>query len=351
MLLLIIVLIAIICSGLTIKGKNEFYEDYCSPKNTATANAVFSILIFLRHAIAYLEIGNGALDTSYTTIDRFLSQTVVVTYLFYSGYGIMESIKKKGHSYIKRMPVDRFFKLWYHFAIIMVLFIIVSFISNRTYSLEHYLLSFTGYTSIGNSNWYMFVTFALYIIVFIAFMIFRKSKILSVALVFILTFAFVIFEINVLDLPVRFYDTIFCFPLGMLFSMLKPYIDKIVMKNDIIWLVAILGTFVVCMYGSQNRSENVLYRILFMCTAPVVITLLMMKLQVRSSVLDWFGNHIFSFFMLQRIPMLHLQHFNLDNEPYLFMGISFFATVLISTMFDECIGKLDKIIFKKKTKT
>lgn len=248
------------------------------------------------------------------------------------------------------MPVDRFFKLWYHFAIMIIMFIIVCLVTQKNYTLDRYLLAFTGYTSIGNSNWYMFVTFALYIIVFIAFMVFRKSKVLSVASVFILTFGFVIFEIKVLDLPVRFYDTIFCFPLGMLFSLLKPYIDKILMKNDIIWLIATSGAFVVCMYGSQNRSEDVLYRILFMCTVPVVITLLMMKLQCRSSILDWFGNHIFSFFMLQRIPMLLLQYFNFDNEPYLFIGISFFATVLLATIFDETVGKLDKIIFKKKLK-
>lgn len=350
MFVFIIILIAILCSGLNAKGKNEFYTDYCSPKNTATANAVFSVLIFLRHATDYIEISNGALDSSYITIDRFLSQSVVVTYLFYSGYGIMESISKKGHNYVKKMPTDRFFKLWYHFAIMIAMFIVVCLIKQKDYTLDRYLLAFTGYTSIGNSNWYMFVTFALYIIVFVAFMIFRKSKILAVSSVFILTFGFVMLEANVLELPLRFYDTIFCFPLGMLFSLIKPYIDKFIMKNDIIWLLVTSGAFALCMYGSQNRSEDVLFRILFMCTAPVVITLLMMKLQVRSSILDWFGNHIFSFFMLQRIPMLLLQHFNYNNEPYLFIGLSFFATVFLATVFDEFTNKLDKIIFKKKIK-
>lgn len=349
MIIFIVVLIAIICSGLTAKGKNEYFDDYCSPKNTATANAVFSVLIFLRHSVNYVTL-DGSLDSSYIAIDKFLSQSVVVTYLFYSGYGIMESISKKRLDYVKRMPIDRFFKLWYHFAIMLVFFIIVSLITKKDYSLKRYLLAFTGYEAIGNYNWYMFVTFAMYIIVFVSFMVFRKSKPLAVFSVFILTYGFVMLEANVLELPLRFYDTIFCFPLGMLFSMLKPYTDKILMKNDIIWILATTAVFVVCMYGSQNRNENVLYRILFMCTAPIFITMLMMKLQTRSSILDWFGNHIFSFFMLQRIPMLLLQYFNFNNEPYLFIALSFFATVFLATLLDEYLAKLDKIIFKKKIK-
>lgn len=350
MLIFILILAMIIISGLNAKGKNEFYADYCSPKNTATVNAVFSVLIFLSHSAGYLDFSNAAMNSSYFVIRNFLSQTVVVTYLFYSGFGIMESIKKKGNNYVKRMPVDRFFKLWYHFAIIIVMFIIVALISNKNYTLDRYLLAFTGFESIGNSNWYMFVTFALYIIVFVAFMIFRKSNILAVASVFILTFAFVLVEMKALDLSVIFYDTIFCFPLGMLFSLVKPFVDKIVMKNDIIWLICISMVFTVCMFGAQNRSEHILYRMLFMCSSPIVITLLTMKLQSRSSILDWFGNHIFSFFMLQRIPMLLLQYLNLDNEPYLFIGLSFFATVFLATVFDEFTDRLDKIIFKKKIK-
>lgn len=350
MLVFILILAMIIISGLTAKGKNEFFTDYCSPKNTATVNAVFSVLIFLSHSASYLDFSNTAMNSSYFVIRNFLSQTVVVTYLFYSGYGIMESIKKKKHDYVKSMPVNRFFKLWYHFSIIIVMFVFVALISNKNYSWDRYLLAFTGFESIGNSNWYMFITFALYIIVFVAFMIFKNSNILAVSSVFILTFAFVLIEMNLLDLSVIFYDTIFCFPLGMLFSLIKPYVDKVVMKNDIIWLIFVSGVFTVCMVGAQNRSEHILYRMLFMCTAPILITLLTMKLQCRSSILDWFGNHIFSFFMLQRIPMLLLQFMNFDNEPYLFIGLSFFGTVFLATIFDEFTDRLDKIIFKKKTK-
>ncbi len=338
----------IIITGLNAKGKNEFYEDYCSPKNTTTANAVFSVLIFLSHSCQHIAV-NSAIDEPYLAIRTFLGQSVVVTYLFYSGYGIMESIQRKKIDYVKGIPFNRFFKLWYHFALMICMFIVICFIMGKDYTFTDYLLAFTGYKSIGNDNWYLFVTFALYIIVYLSFIVFRKSNLIAVASVFILTIGFIFIE-KELELPPRYYDTIMCFPLGMIFSLIKPYVDKILMKNDIIWLGAVTVVFIACMYCSQNRYEDFIFRVLFMCTSPILITLLMMKLQCRSSILDWFGNHIFSFFMLQRIPMRLLDHFNLNNEPYLFIGMAFFGTILIATVFDEITDRLDKIIFKKKIK-
>ncbi len=348
MIIVLIILIAIMCSGLTACGKNEFYQDYCSHKNTTTVNAIFSVLIFLSHAVSYIEL-NNTFDQPYLDIRKFLGQGVVVTYLFYSGYGIMTSIQKKKYEYVKAMPVNRLLKTWLHFAIIVFMFIIISFVVGKEYTLKKYLLAFTGYSSIGNSNWYMFVTFALYILVIVGFSLFKKNENLGFVATIILMLGFVYFEKNVMKLDVIFYNTILCFPLGMIFAKVKPLVDKILMKNDIIWTLGICCVFTVFMYFSQNRRESLNHMILFYALIPVFITMLMMKIKINSSVLDWFGNHIFSFFLLQRIPMILLQYAGLNRNSYFFIAVSFFATVVLSTIYDECIGKLDKALFKKKT--
>ena len=125
MLVFVLLLSFLICSGLTIAKKDEFFGDYCSPRNTNTINAIFSVLIFLSHSVTYIEL-DGVLDAPYFEFRAFHGQLVVVTYLFFSGFGIMESIKKKGTPYVKAMPVNRFFKLWYHFALVILLYTIVS---------------------------------------------------------------------------------------------------------------------------------------------------------------------------------------------------------------------------------
>lgn len=347
MLVFVLLLAFLICSGLTVAKKDEFFTDYCSPKNTNTINAIFSVLIFLSHAVTYIKL-DGVLDMPYFEFRTFHSQLVVVTYLFFSGYGIMESIKRKGHTYVKAMPVNRFFKLWYHFAIVILLFTVVSIgIAGKEFSLSHWLLSFTGYKSIGNSNWYMFVTFVLYIIVILSFLIFKKSNKLALACVGVLSVGFVLFEKNT-GFGVAFYNTALCFPLGMLFSMLKPYIDKILMKNDIVWFTAFSASIVLFAYFSQNRNQRFLYYVLFTFFALAVIVMFMMKVNIKSSVLDWFGQHIFSFFILQRIPMILLQHFGYNKEGYFFIIVCFFGTVFLSVIFDAFTDKLDSIIFKNK---
>ena len=352
MIIFVLILVAIICSGLTVAKKGEFFGDYMSPKNTATINAIFSVLIFISHATNYIGNDNltGALDEPYVSLKVFLHQLVVVTYLFFSGFGIMESIKKKGTAYVKAMPVNRLFKLWYHFAIVLVMYTIVRIgIIGVKYSLKDYLLAYTGYTTIGNSNWYLFVTFALYIIVIVSFLVFRKNNILATALVCVLSLGFVLFEKKI-GLPTQYYNTVVCFPLGMIFSLVKPYVDKLIMKNDLIWYTAFTVSVAVFAYFSRNRWDRLLTYEMFVCSALIMLAIAMMKINIKSSVLDWFGEHIFSFFILQRIPMLLLRHFGLAYNNYLFIIFSFFGTIVLCMFFDEAMDRLDKIIFRKRIK-
>lgn len=349
MIIFVITLAAVICSGVNVSQRNKFNKDYCSPQHTNTVNAIFSVLIFLSHAVSYIDM-NGVLDKPYFMLRSFLGQLVVVTYLFFSGYGIMESIKKKGTPYVKSMPINRFFKLWYHFAIVILLFTVVQVgVFSREYTLSRWLLSFTGFKAIGNSNWYMFVTFAMYIIVIVSFLIFRKSNKIALGFVCLLSVGFVIFEYNA-GLESRFYNTVLCFPLGMIFSMIKPYADKIFMKNDAYWFFGFSGCVIVFVYFSLNRSATFVHYVLFTFFAIAIILLFMMKVNIKSSVLDWFGKHIFSFFILQRIPMIILSNTGYIKNGYLFIIISFFGTVFLAVIFDAAMEKLDSIIFKKKIK-
>ncbi len=349
MIFFIIILIALMCAGLKVAGKNEFFNDYCSPKNTSTANAIISVLIFLSHSVQYLSVG-GIFDDPYLSLRKFLGQLVVVTYLFFSGYGIMVSIQKKGTPYVKRMPVDRLFKTWYHFAIVIIMFLIVQVgICAKEYDIKQILLAFTGYRAVGNSNWYMFVTFALYIIVIISFIIFKKHKWLGVAAVWALAVLFIVWERNA-GLTKTYYNTLLCFPLGMFFAMVKPQIDKVFMKNDVVWFVGFAICAILFAYFALNRDKRLVYYILFTFTAIAMLLMFMMKVNISHSVFDWFGRHIFSFFILQRIPMILLKNFGYAKNTMFFIIIAFISTVLLATIFDEATDKLDKVIFKAKSK-
>lgn len=84
MIFLILILVMIIISGTTIKGRNDFFRDYCSQENTSTINSIFSVLIFLSHSVQYFN-ANTIFDEPYLEFRNFLGQLVVVTYLFFLG--------------------------------------------------------------------------------------------------------------------------------------------------------------------------------------------------------------------------------------------------------------------------
>lgn len=361
MIYFIIILVAIICSGMTAAKKNEFIDNYCSPKNTATINGIFSVLIFLSHAIGYtfwIDKSDPS-NEPYFVLKAFLGQLIVVTYLFFSGYGIMESYKKKGRDYIKALPVHRLFKTWLHFAIALIPFAVVFFgLFKREKTPVQILLAFVGFDAIGNSNWYMLVTFVLYIIVFLSFIWFKKAQVAPAVLTCILTVGFMLllntFKEPLLDMNKSFgmhwYNTILCFPVGMLFSVVKPLVDKIVMKNDVLWFTGFFGSLLLFFYFSQHRYDRILTHSLFAIFFATTVVLLMMKINIRSSILDWFGEHIFSFFILQRIPFMIFMYLGLNKNYALFIILSFFATVFLSVIFDEAMAKLDSFLFKKRPK-
>lgn len=349
MIIFVLILLMIIFVGINSAEKNEFFSDYCSPKQTTSINGICVLLVFISHAAKYLKVV-GSLDTPYTTLKIHLGQLVVVTFLFYSGYGMTESIKKKGFDYVKGIPAKRLFKVWYHFAIALVFYVILCFCTGRHHPLSRFLLAFTGWSSIVNSNWYMLTTFVLYIAMFIGFIIFRKSKVLATFLTTALVLGFAYFEYKV-GQPNYCYNTVICFPAGMFFSLLKPYFDKIFLKNDVIWILGTALTFGLFYYFGTLRNNSVIFYSLWAFFAAFLVLFITMKVKIQNSILDWFGHRVFSIYMLHHIPLEILKQFNFNiTHPYAFVIIAFVSTITLAILFDAVMEKTDALIYNRKKK-
>ena len=144
-------------------------------KQTSSINGIFVLIVFFAHFISYIP-NPTKLDSCFIAIPLFGSQLIVVPFLFYSGYGLMESFKSKGIEYIKSIPTRRFLKLFIDFAIAITSFLIVQTIIGTYFPFSQILLSYTAWKSIGNSNWYIFATFCFYFIIFVSFMTFKNNK-------------------------------------------------------------------------------------------------------------------------------------------------------------------------------
>ena len=125
---LAIVLLIVFVDMKTAKN-GEFFSSYISRQQSTAINGLFTLLVFLSHVSSYIKTG-GIFDKPYLSFKSYMLQMVVVPFLFYSGYGIMESIKKKGMSYVKEIPKKRFLKVLVHFDIVVVAFILMKNITN-----------------------------------------------------------------------------------------------------------------------------------------------------------------------------------------------------------------------------
>lgn len=112
---------------------------------------------------------------------------MVAPFLFYSGYGVMESIKRKGTAYVVGIPKKRVLRALFNFDCAVVLYLVLGLVLGSSFTFKQVALSHIGWDSLGNSNWYIFTVLVLYVLTYIAFVILpTKSPYISVTVLGIL---------------------------------------------------------------------------------------------------------------------------------------------------------------------
>lgn len=178
MFLLYIVITIFLIVGITYH-KTGFYDGYISKEQCNCIKGFFIVVVFCRHIAPYLVDAGYDFsifgDSLFRHIDGRIGQLLVAMFLFYSGYGVMESIKKKGNIYVDDIPKRRLLQTLANFDVAIVLFLIVDLCLGIHYDTKDVWLSFIGWKSIGNSNWYIFVILCCYLSTYITF----KVKVIS----------------------------------------------------------------------------------------------------------------------------------------------------------------------------
>ena len=116
--------------GLKIQRKG-FFGDFLSIDQCNAIKGVFILTVFIRHSLQYI-LRSGYLFTTFPDklflqIDRELGQLIVVMFLFYSGFGVMESICKKKMDYVHSMPKRRILTTLLNFDIAIFFFFILNY--------------------------------------------------------------------------------------------------------------------------------------------------------------------------------------------------------------------------------
>ena len=245
---------------------------------------------------------------------------MVTTFLFFSGYGIFESIKNK-NNYIDSFFRKRILKLFISFAIALIFYIIINYFIGEKYSINTILLSFTGWESIGNSNWFIYATFCLYINTLISFKL-CKNKTNALLTITILTLIYIIFTMKFKGYE-WWYNTVLCYPAGMWLSHSKDRIINIL----------------------KNGKSYILISILVLILFVSIIILFNFKIKLGNPILLWLGKNTFNIYILQRMSFMMLKYFKLNEyNIYLYFVISIIIIIIITIIYDKITNKLFRII-------
>ena len=340
-LLLLLILILI---GLRIYPI-KFNKNYLSKEYTACIKGIFILIVFCSHIITYIPY-NPTQDNLALFFVKNIGQLMVTLFLFYSGYGVYESIKKKKIKYINGMPKNRIFKTLFHFDIIVLLFILINCIMGYGNNVLEILSSLIAWSSVGNSNWYIFVILVLYFITYLSFIIFKKENKNAIILCTLLTILTIIALSTYKES--YWYNTMLCYPFGMMFSYHKNKINKLMLNNKTYYLTLV---FLFLLFIGIRRVSTIstLYYSVFAIIFVIIVVMLTMKSKINNKYLKWFGDNLFYIYILQRIPMLILSRLSYSNtHPYRFVIICFISTILLTIIYGKLLPKIDKYIFNIK---
>ena len=176
-------------SNIEIKGFNSFFYEYLYLDNCNSVRGIFVWMIFFRH---YSEYYSKNINKISIKIDNSFGQNIVSMFLFYSGYGINESFKKKGCNYFKTLPIKSLI-IFIKSEIIIFIFLCNNLLLGKKITLNNYFNAIIFKDSIGNSYWFSFTIIMLYIYAFFSFIFIKKRfNLIGIIIISIICFFHII---------------------------------------------------------------------------------------------------------------------------------------------------------------
>lgn len=297
-------------------------------EQTTCINGIFVLFVFLSHFGQYETM-------PWNNLLLAIGQLMVAPFLFYSGYGIMEQIKRRGIVYIDSMPRKRILKFYIHFCMALCIYLFLSFLLGKDYSFVRIVFSFTALSSIGrNSNWYVFAILAMYSIVYISF---KQCKKHSMTSCIVFTILYIIL-MDVIKNQAWWYNIILCFPAGMILSKYKDRVCSIIRKPVFFVFMITLAFSLYCLH-----LPILAYEIISIAFCFLIVDICAYK-EIKNSLFHFLGQYVFEIYILQRISMNLFDRY-LNDWIYLVMCI--LVTLILAYYFKKLETKVDGLhIFK-----
>lgn len=346
MIYLFIIFILFSLIGVNFKNVSGIDYDALTIDRTTMINGFFVGIVFFSHFNSYVTT-NNSFDNIYYSFFK-IGQLMVTTFLFYSGYGIYESIKSK-EKYIDNFFKTRIFKLYVSVCAAIVLYIILNFIIGKSYDIKTIALSTIGFSSIGNSNWFIFAMFCMYFSILFSFKFFKHDNLSALSLCLIFSFCYIFLVMKYLKHS-WWVNTILCFNIGMFFSYFK---DRILtfLSNKYHYILTIIILLMVSFLAIINNFKyNYFVYEIFSLMFVFFVVLISLKVHIGNKMLLWLGKNTFNIYILQRLSFIFYDYIGIRNyNIYMYFIISALTTFVIVYFFDKVLKQIYNILIYSKS--
>ena len=335
---------------------------YLSRKHTCFVNGFFIIYVFLRHISEY-GVQMSDLDVSFFQLEgHVMGQLLVSAFLFFSGYGIQLSLQNKGDSYARDLVRKRFWGLLKNFGVAVLIYAVVQYALGVVFPWQRVALSLVGWSSVGNSNWFIFMTLVEYLLIAFCYLAFsRYGRFMPVIATAVMTYGWTC--VLCFYKPFYWYNTIMCVPAGMLLAELRGSVCRwqlrmgwrvvlvviplIVVGREIHiqsfwWCEGLIHPYIAtCLGTSLSNIGSIVFAFALALVAgwQSVSGFVPGKM---GNILVWCGGPaLFYLYIYQRLPMLVGKHYGLpESHGYAYFITCLVATVLIAWLALYINGKL-----------
>lgn len=314
----------------------SFNEDYLSKEGTDAIRGIFILLIFASHFAQYVPRPILWVDVAYARLRAALGQAVVTCFLFYSGYGVALSVDKKGMGYVRAMPRRRILSTLLTYDCAVLLYLIQQMCAGKYYSVPRVLAALMAWNGVGNSDWYIFAILCCYTVTWLVLRWRPGSGMNKGAALGITTGClWVVLLLISSGKATWWYDTLFCYPLGVWYYLYKDKVERIMKRNTCYYPVLFLVLAAYALVHKVWEDSLFLYSLTMLLFALSVV-FLTMKFELHNRFLIYCGRHLTGLYLLQRLPMNALQqYFAAWSEP--FGRYVYFALCLIMTFVLEAV--------------
>jgi membrane-bound acyltransferase YfiQ involved in biofilm formation len=318
---------------------------------TNAIKGIFAVIILYSHLRQYLVLSDTFVNNSYIEVLKYFGQMMVTMYLFYSGYGLMESLRRKPN-YRKNFLRNRFLKILLHFDIAVLMYIILQFALGKKYSLLEYLGSLIGWNSIGNSNWFIFDILVLYLIFYLSmYFVERFGKQINKHLghleiaVLLVSFVFCLllwYFLHRTKGQSWWMDNIMAFPLGMGYSLYRSKLENWLKSG---WKYFICFSLLSLVLLTWRHFKGVDIYGVCTCLFAMWVVLLSMKVKFDNEILQWLGVQAFAIYILQRLPMIAFSSMGINHNAALYCLLVIPAVFLIAFLYTKFLFLIDRLSF------